>query len=1238
MFKSIFQNKKGGMNMATTTRTNFGKRLQSNIGILMTAVLLVTVFFTGPKLTATAAGEVRYGGPVTVNATTGAVTAADGQFSTELRSLDIDAAGNVYVLDGGYVNSAGNIIAREFGNDTMMNGFAVAGLFRVQKFNAAGAFQSKFSVLDPALLGNNTPTQLAVSDSGRVFVLINQANIVREYDAVGAKVADYSIPASQTNLRQANSNFDTNNRHNTGGLYYERWNGTDEYLYAVQNDGTTVWKLNINTGAVSTVTLSQQMDYVAAICVRPNGDIVLQGGLVNTYVDFISDRGDQLHEKASDLLVRFDKNGQWITNYGIGRMDNSSANSKNGDTYRHTVTVDAEGNLYSMSPGNDANMLKLDIDNGTISYHTAEFGGNGDIYSFHGYTVYLAANGSDIYAAITMPTNREGKTKAPVVAKQENNPFSNSPSRPLTSIGLDVTFSTALAYNVSYDLSPVTVNVNVAPKIRATDQIYVEYKVYDYLKNEMADGNLTMELENGVAALAPVSFTPAYYSWYSIVFTVYNQSKSGELIYQRDYFLGVTKDLPGLAALAQGEADGHFEDVASQAFMGLKSLRINTREAGRTPGTLTDESFAGLDEVVNYAIANDIQVLLQFEMKEHCAEDEVKYVAEHFKGKITYYEIINEPDLGQAGLSQQQYVDLLKNMYGWIKGVNPDAQVMGPTTCGINLNYIREFYRLGGGDYTDIISVHDYEGHESLDPAHWEDKMSQLRDVMSRNGDSDKPIWVTEHGMTGIRIGVFLGGAQAVRETLRRDVLERSGVSEDSNYYYYASDRGFAGYPSYLWSSTGPHPAALALRTRFDQLRGTLPTGTIDFGVTGNKQFYGTKYIVSGTEVAVLRTLGDETLNLTVKVSGGSALTYLDSFGNEKSVSISGGKAVLTLTPMPVYARLAPGQTLTVDPIDFGENIALKAAFTYSGDAMESMKKLNNGGLETAHAGSKYSGIWQGLKGEETTYMNIDFNEPATVEKMVIYSARADNAYSTLLDYDIQYKDGDAWKTAKEVRSNLPVSDFVTMFDHYAQTWYMDQNMNTVTLDSPVTAMNFRLVILRTTYGYGADKIAQDAEAMVLSSPNYQTLYLREIEMYGAGGGEITDPQTPVDPPEVPGLEWDYKEGLLPSQVLYYFHDAYIGGEEAVLHFPTVDGASIYMINLYKMDKDSSGKVSVSYLTSFGTGDFDAYIDSMEAKTDYMAQILAFDDSQNFLMASMPLHFKTSTAGKSAEDAKSYME
>jgi hypothetical protein len=137
-----------------------------------------------------------------------------------------------------------------------------------------------------------------------------------------------------------------------------------------------------------------------------------------------------------------------------------------------------------------------------------------------------------------------------------------------------------------------------------------------------------------------------------------------------------------------------------------------------------------------------------------------------------------------------------------------------------------------------------------------------------------------------VRGGNFMGTSQAVRTTLQRDVLESLGVAPEHNSLYYLNQGGYSEVPSYLWSTAGPHPAALALRTRHAMTKALERSyaGTLDFGADGNKIFLGLRYNGGDGSTVMLRNLGTVDQWLKIGVSGGTSLQVVDSFGNTQNV------------------------------------------------------------------------------------------------------------------------------------------------------------------------------------------------------------------------------------------------------------------------------------------------------------------------------------------------------------------
>lgn len=143
----------------------------------------------------------------------------------------------------------------------------------------------------------------------------------------------------------------------------------------------------------------------------------------------------------------------------------------------------------------------------------------------------------------------------------------------------------------------------------------------------------------------------------------------------------------------------------------------------------------------------------------------VATLAARYRGKIDHFQVWNEPNLqgewGGRPISPEQYGLLLKYTYPKVKQANPNALVVtaglaqtterGPTNLD-ELDFIQGLYNSGAGNSFDILSVMDYglgasPNDRRVSPSRVNVSRLQLaRDIMVRNGDAAKPIWVSEYG------------------------------------------------------------------------------------------------------------------------------------------------------------------------------------------------------------------------------------------------------------------------------------------------------------------------------------------------------------------------------------------------------------------------------------------------------------------------------------------------------------
>jgi hypothetical protein len=131
-------------------------------------------------------------------------------------------------------------------------------------------------------------------------------------------------------------------------------------------------------------------------------------------------------------------------------------------------------------------------------------------------------------------------------------------------------------------------------------------------------------------------------------------------------------------------------------------------------------------------------------------------------GGAAAYEIWNEEDetdFWGAAVDAARYAAILKTAYPAIKQADPGAKVvLGPLT-GNNYDFLGQVYAAGAGASFDAVGVHTDTACSVAPPSSfYRDNGNVARftflgfrtvhDVMVANGDSAKPIWMTELGWT----------------------------------------------------------------------------------------------------------------------------------------------------------------------------------------------------------------------------------------------------------------------------------------------------------------------------------------------------------------------------------------------------------------------------------------------------------------------------------------------------------
>jgi hypothetical protein len=194
-------------------------------------------------------------------------------------------------------------------------------------------------------------------------------------------------------------------------------------------------------------------------------------------------------------------------------------------------------------------------------------------------------------------------------------------------------------------------------------------------------------------------------------------------------------------------------------------------------------------------------------------------VARRYRGRVGAWEIWNEPNertFWQA--TPERYVRLMRAAYEGVKRGDPDVIVLGGSTSGVDLPYLRTLLKLGAGRWMDALSVHPYSFGWRPEDAYLIAELRGAAAEMRRAGKSDR-LWVTE-------IGLNVPSEVAQAQLLERIwiLLQQSGVVEAAFWYtlYVPNDPVFPLYRA-DWTEK---ETAKALRRIRQRLAGSPPRGS----------------------------------------------------------------------------------------------------------------------------------------------------------------------------------------------------------------------------------------------------------------------------------------------------------------------------------------------------------------------------------------------------------------------------
>ena len=290
----------------------------------------------------------------------------------------------------------------------------------------------------------------------------------------------------------------------------------------------------------------------------------------------------------------------------------------------------------------------------------------------------------------------------------------------------------------------------------------------------------------------------------------------------------------------------------------------------------------------------------------------VRAVATRYKGRIKFYEIWNEPDLGYFPGTADEYLVLLDIAHEEIKKADPDAKVLtggfGSVKLGRSDKELIDRTLDEGRDDWDYLAYHRHGTFERLT----DDVETYLQPAREKLGILDKPMWFNE---------TALGRPDETSWDMAREMPKRVpylwsyGTDAWYNFCIFINNQDSSGYDySMLSPDYHPRPNLPAYTAVVRMLRGREFDRRLDFG----EGFYGFAFRGKGTftgQDAGSRAfvIWKQEVNLpdevyAIRVPGATSAEVSDLMGNRRPVPVRDGVALVTAALDPIYL-LAEGVT-----------------------------------------------------------------------------------------------------------------------------------------------------------------------------------------------------------------------------------------------------------------------------------------------------------------------------------------
>ena len=279
-----------------------------------------------------------------------------------------------------------------------------------------------------------------------------------------------------------------------------------------------------------------------------------------------------------------------------------------------------------------------------------------------------------------------------------------------------------------------------------------------------------------------------------------------------------------------------------------------------------------------------------------------------YRGDIQDWEVYNEPNIFFWQGPRDMYAELLTKAHAAIKQANPNARVLGCSTAGIDLDFIRRTMELGAS--FDVLTIHPYRSR--MDDRQFIADLQEAAQVVKQADGTRRPVWITEMGWaTHVLHNSSTGGFRVTTQRDQACLIARSyidaiasGVAPNVSWYDFRNDGtdpfNFEHNMGIVTRDFRPKPAYRAYATVATMLNGLHVDGELKLGENVFAyRFTGDEG--ESTVLALWSTLGQQTVKLPATENG----ILVDLMGDRTTLEPTDGRISVPLrADTPVLLRI----------------------------------------------------------------------------------------------------------------------------------------------------------------------------------------------------------------------------------------------------------------------------------------------------------------------------------------------